>query len=107
MDVICLASLMGLAFILQYDTIWTYLTTSDLVKDQLSVLVLVFKILVALGIAFIVLAYIFRKKIMAMALYKKIEQIALGFWEGIKTIADLKDILDRKDRRMQIIKDEL
>jgi len=27
--------------------------------------------------------------------------------EVIKTIADLKDILDRKDRRMQIIKDEL
>ena len=27
--------------------------------------------------------------------------------EIIKTIADLKDILDRKDRRMQIIKDEL
>ena len=29
------------------------------------------------------------------------------FDEIIKTIADLKDILDRKDRRMQIIKDEL
>ena len=35
------------------------------------------------------------------------DKLRTEFEEVIKTIADLKDILDRKDRRMQIIKDEL
>lgn len=35
------------------------------------------------------------------------DKLRAEFDEIIKTIADLKDILDRKDRRMQIIKDEL
>jgi len=35
------------------------------------------------------------------------DKLRSEFEEVIKTIADLKDILDRKDRRMQIIKDEL
>ena len=35
------------------------------------------------------------------------DKLRSEYEEIIKTIADLKDILDRKDRRMQIIKDEL
>ena len=35
------------------------------------------------------------------------DKLRSEYEEVIKTIADLKDILDRKDRRMQIIKDEL
>ena len=35
------------------------------------------------------------------------DKLRAEYDEVIKTIADLKDILDRKDRRMQIIKDEL
>ncbi|MCL4161656.1 UNVERIFIED_CONTAM: hypothetical protein GTU68_045336, partial [Idotea baltica] len=35
------------------------------------------------------------------------DKLRAEYDEIIKTIADLKDILDRKDRRMQIIKDEL
>ena len=89
LDVICLASLIGLAFLLEYDTIWNYLSTSEMVQDRLGVLTLLLQIGIGLGVVSLVLIYIFRKQIMASALYKKIEQIILGFWDGLKTIAQL------------------
>ena len=35
------------------------------------------------------------------------DKLRAEYDELMKTIEDLKDILDKKDRRMQIIKDEL
>lgn len=51
--------------------------------------------MVALGIMVLggVLTFIFRKQLMQTALFQKLKNIVLGFWEGIQTIRNLKNPL--------------
>jgi len=89
MDVISLLLIISLAFLLEFDTLWGYLN-ENMSSEGGSLLTnpIVLGIL-GLGGLVVILTIVFRKKIQATAFYKKIEQVLLGFWDGILSIKNL------------------
>ena len=90
MDVISLLLIISLAFLLEFDTLWGYLN-ENMASDGGGGLLanpIVLGVL-GLGVAIVALIIAFRKKIQATAFYKKIEQILLGFWDGILSVKNL------------------
>lgn len=86
MDVICLLILMFLTVVLAYDTIWGYLQQN--IKTD-TLIKLVWFGLIAGGLA-VSAFFIFRKRLETLAFYQKIKTILLGFWDGLKTVSQLK-----------------
>lgn len=88
-DVISILLVTGLAFLLEYDRIWDFLNQYATVPGQsLSIgklLMIGGLILVALSLLFLV----FRKRIMAGKLALKIQDLALGFAQGLQTVRQL------------------
>ncbi|MEM7102134.1 MAG: lysylphosphatidylglycerol synthase transmembrane domain-containing protein [Bacteroidota bacterium] len=92
MDVLCLALVMGLAFSLQFDVLWTYVSENafqDSGGESTGTFGIVLWILGGIAVAGLVGLFIFRKRIMASTFYEKLKNIVLGFWEGIKTVFKL------------------
>lgn len=90
MDVICLFAVIGIAFLLEYDTLWSWLRENalnnpgNLAKFQYLV--------IGGGIAFVLAMasfFFFRKKIQTFSIYKKVQKILLGFWEGLLSVKNL------------------
>jgi uncharacterized protein (TIRG00374 family) len=91
MDVIMLLIFIGISFLLEYDTLWTWLNENmetDKKGGGLFSNPVVLGIL-GFGILGLVVFFIFRKKIMQTTIYKKIVELLLGFWEGILSIKKL------------------
>lgn len=91
MDVLSLLMMIGLAFLLEYDTLWGYLsenmaigTTSSLLSNPYVLGTL------GIGIALLLTAFLFRQKIQASALYKKLINVLKGFGEGILSVSNLE-----------------
>ncbi len=91
LDVICLLSLIGLAFLLEFDVLWGYISEHSVLDEKLANVagnpVLWFLFVVFAGIS--ILLYFYRKKLIKLPLFKKFQSILLGFWEGIKTVRQL------------------
>jgi len=88
MDVICLLVVVGVAFLLEYDTLWNWLK-KEVPPEKLASLV---KLMIGGGVAFvlaIILFFVFKTKIQSFPIYKKIENILLGFWEGLLSVKNL------------------
>lgn len=92
LDVVCLAIAMGLMVVLQGDMVWGFIEEKAFAggKSDGGMLsnpwVLGFLgLMVAGGISFLV----FRKRLLKIPIVAKLWGIALGFWEGIKTIGQL------------------
>lgn len=86
-DVIFLLLFIGLAILLEFNTIWGFIADNAEVEGLLNNN----KIWLA-GIVFFVIIislYLFRKKIKQSFLYKKIEGILIGFVEGLQTVRRL------------------
>jgi len=94
LDVIMLASLIGLTFLLELDRIWGFVSASAFQDgEELGSLLTnkwVLGILI-LGVVTISGLLIFRKQLMATTLFKKLKTILLGFWEGILSIKKLEN----------------
>lgn len=86
MDVICLAIVMATAFFLEFDTLWSF-TVENMGEPDALISKLV--ILGLVGLGFLALLFLFRKKIQELNFFKKILSILQGFWEGIQTIRNL------------------
>ncbi len=95
LDVIMLASLIGLTFLLELDRIWGFVSASALPDGGggISALLTNKWIILVLGLGIGVLAalFIFRKRLMATALFKKLKSILIGFWEGMLSIKKLEN----------------
>ena len=90
MDVICLLVVVGFAFLLEFDTLWNWLKENALTDPDKIANFQKFIIGGGLaGITSIALLFIFRKKIQTLSIYKKIEKILLGFWEGLLSVKKL------------------
>lgn len=92
LDVICLLTLIGLAFLLNFDILWTYVSENAFQGGSRNSL-LTNLWLWGTGIVFIlglIFAWIKRKQIQETRIYQKIYDIILGFWKGIKTISQLR-----------------
>ncbi|MEM9823042.1 MAG: lysylphosphatidylglycerol synthase transmembrane domain-containing protein [Bacteroidota bacterium] len=85
-DVICLLIVIGLAFLIEFETLWTYL----LEYADLSSLLGAAKFGGLFLAAVIVLLFVFWKQIQQLSIYQKVRNIIFGFLEGIKTVAQLE-----------------
>ncbi len=93
MDVICLLVVIGLTFLLEFDRLWGYLSVNAQLGNKASFFTSpIFLGAISFFVFIIILFYIFRKSILESALFKKIKNLVLGFWEGIKTIAKLDNV---------------
>ena len=95
LDVLCLGIFFLLALILEFDVLWTFLTENAFQSSadgtgEKGFPWLIF--IAGFGLAALIVAFIFRKKLQTTAIYKKIEGLALGFFEGIKTIQKLDNL---------------
>lgn len=90
-DFLILFLLTGLAIASEYSTIRQFLHDNPDVYDKF---VFIFKILVIAGVAGLTALAVFyffiRKRIREFGFYKKFKELTLSFWEGVKTIRNLK-----------------
>jgi glycosyltransferase 2 family protein len=89
MDFICLGIVVGLAFLFEGQTILAFIGQrpdggGGILQNPLVIGTAVFFFL------FAALTWIFRKKLRATAFYKKIETLALGFADGLKSVLRLR-----------------
>lgn len=91
MDVLMLLLFIGAAFLLEYDTIWGWLNENMKQDDSGSIFSnpIILGAL-GLGVLGLLVFFIFRKQIMQTAIYKKIINIAIGFWEGLLSVKKLE-----------------
>lgn len=93
MDVVCLALVIGLAFLLEGDTLLQFIsqTRSGAAADApplwQSPWVLIMLALFAAGA---LVAFFLRQKLMEVALVQKIMGMLQGFWDGLRSILQLK-----------------
>ena len=91
-DFIILFILTGIALISEYSTLRTFLQENPDVYDKF---IIIFKILCIAGVAGVsglaLFYFVIRKRIREFAFYKKFKEITLSFWEGVKTIRNLKN----------------
>jgi len=85
-DVIFLLMVIGLAFLIEFDTLWTYLQEHADIGSLFGVM----KIGLGLMVIGLFLLFLFRQQIRQLSIYQKIKKVVLGFWEGIKTVAQLE-----------------
>ncbi len=92
-DVLCLLAMIGLAFVLEFDILWNYVSENafkggaaggGLLSNPIVQLVLGLMLLV------VIVAIVFRKKIFESSIFLKIKNIVLGFKEGLLTIVKLE-----------------
>ena len=88
-DVICILIVSGLAFLLAFDEIWSFVQENVSVAGRLQN---AGGFLLAMGVValfLLLLAWLLRRKITSSKLYHRVADIALGFWQGIQTVRQL------------------
>ncbi len=88
MDVICLLIVIGLALILEYDTMYEFV--GPYLKSFFQGKTTLLMILGAVGILSILAVLLFRKALLNSGIGKKITGIFSGFADGIKSVGQLK-----------------
>lgn len=92
-DVLFLLLIIGIAFILEFDTLWGYLS-ENMGKGESSGSLfsnIFFQIFIFLGIVVLSTVWLLRKKIMASRFYSKFINLLKGFWDGILSIKKLEN----------------
>ena len=93
MDFVCLALVIGLAFIFEADTLWAFIQSRQPEAAQGNSLwqnPIVLGGLTLLSLSGL-LALIFRKKLAQLALFKKIAGLVEGFWDGLRSVFRLQN----------------
>ena len=90
-DLLSLAIVIALAILLEYDIMWSYISENASIGQSFSSdsLLVVLGVLLLLGVATILLVRRFREQLLTKPLYRKVEELVLGFWNGLKTIGQL------------------
>jgi uncharacterized membrane protein YbhN (UPF0104 family) len=87
-DVISILLVTGLVFLLEFETIWQFINEkADL--GRLANLGNMMAIAAAAGGLGMGVIYLFRKPLSRTKIYKKVRDLALGFWEGLQTVRQL------------------
>ncbi|MEM1124699.1 MAG: lysylphosphatidylglycerol synthase transmembrane domain-containing protein [Bacteroidota bacterium] len=93
MDVLCLLVVISIAFALEFDTLWGYLSEN---MPESSGGLLGSPILLGLGLTgvlSIALVFVFRRKLMQTKLFAKVVELLKGFWDGILSVKKLENPL--------------
>lgn len=88
-DVISILIVSALALFLQFDVLWGFLAENSVLQEKIAAATPLLIGLSVIGIAGLVLLYVFRNKLMQTQFYGKINGILMGFLDGIKTIMHL------------------
>ncbi len=88
-DVISIFVVTGLAFLLQFDRIWQLFTQNADLGSRFGGAGNLLMILGIAGILFVSILWLFRRRLVKTGIYKKLRNLALGFWQGIKTVKSL------------------
>lgn len=93
MDVICLLTIIGIAFTLEFDKLWGYLQANMGGEEESDGLLSnpITLGLGAIGLVVLGVAFIFRTKIMQTKLFHKVVDMAKGFWAGIISVKKLEN----------------
>jgi hypothetical protein len=92
MDVLCLGLVLGLAFLMEGDTLWRFLTGAD--SGQAATTGLwqspwVLGLLALVGLA-LAAGLLLRQKLAQLAFVRKLLAVAAGFWEGLRSVFKLR-----------------
>jgi glycosyltransferase 2 family protein len=91
LDVICLLIAIGLTFLLQFNTIWSFIQDNADFASKLGILQSVwFWAVCLLGAIGLGVLYLQRDRISHLPIYLKVRDTILGFWEGILSIGKLE-----------------
>ncbi len=89
-DVLCLLTMSGLAFVLAFDQIWPVFEENVNIIERLrgssNLAALIAILFIISGILFVV----FRKKLFQSRIALKLQSILYGFWDGFRTISKLE-----------------
>ncbi|MEM0994280.1 MAG: lysylphosphatidylglycerol synthase transmembrane domain-containing protein [Bacteroidota bacterium] len=91
-DFIMLFLFMAIAFLLSFDTLWSYLNEKSVLADKLDALTSSWLLwgVAGFGLLVLLLVYLYRDRLKQWSIYQKIENIILGFVEGIQSVRQLK-----------------
>lgn len=91
-DFICLVAVVGLAFLVEGDTLWAFMTQNKDGQSEGSMfqnpLVLGFIALCALGA---LMVFLLREKLAQVPLFQKVGKLLKGFLDGLKSVFKLKN----------------
>ncbi len=91
LDLVSLGLLVALAFVLEFDRIWSWLSINALQGNSGSSGKFIFFGGIALtGVLSLVMYRVLKKRIRRMSLYVKIENLVMGFVEGVKSVRYVK-----------------
>ncbi len=90
-DVLVMLLLLGLAFVFQYELINKLYHDLKKQTEGTSGGSLLMPILLGCMASFVVVVFLLRKRIVQMALYHKVKNLFLGFWQGLKSITVVKN----------------
>lgn len=88
-DVACLGTMFGLAFLLEYDTIWGYISANSAKQGGF---ITPQKLVLYGGIGLVLLAvsgFLFRKRMGHTSAYQKIKKLILDIWQGFSSVSKL------------------
>ncbi|MEZ4948038.1 MAG: lysylphosphatidylglycerol synthase transmembrane domain-containing protein [Saprospiraceae bacterium] len=86
-DLISLLLVVGLAFLLEFDTLWGWLSENASTGEKIGFFTQTWvQFLLVLIILTGVLVFVFRKKLMALSIFKKIKGLLVGFGEGVMSV---------------------
>lgn len=92
MDFICLGGVVGLAFLLEGDTLWGFISQQKSDGEGGGVLQNPFMLgFVGLSIVAGLVIYIFRKNLAQIPLFKKLSALLKGFVDGLRSVFKLKN----------------
>lgn len=91
MDFLCLGGVVGLAFLLEGDTLWAFISQQKSGGEGggffQNPFVLGFLALCAVGLFLI---FFFKKRLAQIPIFQKIEKLLQGFWDGLRSVFKLK-----------------
>ena len=89
-DVLSILFVTGLAFLLEFNTIWAFVDEKVALSEKFGSAGNLLLILLGIGVFFALLFFLFRKPLVRTNFYHKVVKLALGFMEGLKSVSKLK-----------------
>jgi len=90
-DVLVMLLLLGMAFVFQYDLINNLYHTLKKQTEGVGGNSMLMPVIIGFMIGCVIVLLLLRKRIVQLALYHKIKKLFLGFWQGLKSIALVKN----------------
>lgn len=94
LDVLCLATVVGLMFLFEFDKVWGFFAGNELTQgtDGAGNSLWILAAIAIAGLAALGAVIWQREKLMRFGIFKKIYGLLLGFWEGIISVRKLKNV---------------